>query len=115
MWRKHGDSAVAACGRVSLTRRFRDAEHVDVDLAQLCQRAVDVVALLLKQFDLLAAFLAGDRRRPTTPRLRASSISRISASVKPSRFPRKINSTLFLSSWLKSAACPSRRGSNPLL
>src|SRR5207344_2356023 len=44
-------------------RRFRDAEHVDVDLAQLCQRAVDVVALLLKQFDLLAAFLAGDRQR----------------------------------------------------
>ena len=59
----HGHSVLAAPGRVGLARRLRDTEHVDVDLPQLGQRAVDVVALLLKQLDLLAAFLAGDRQR----------------------------------------------------
>src|SRR6187551_12581 len=61
--RKHGHSALAHGRRVSLARRLRDAEHVNVNLAQLGQRAIDVVALLLKQLDLLAAFLTGYRQR----------------------------------------------------
>src|SRR5262249_8881638 len=60
---QNGHSILVARGLVGLARRFGDTKHVDVDLAQLRQRAIDVVALLLKQLDLLAAFFSSYRQR----------------------------------------------------